>query len=307
MYPGLDRNKDFVQALGKGRVLITPRFQLNGTAAPSLLGDTFGGKLIRAAQGSFLLTLDTCAPDILGVGAELQFSNPAGNPIIYSVGTTYTVGALVVPITAAKQTGYYYMMTTASAGTGAEPATWGTVIGGTTTDGGGGVWTNMGPIPSQVTVTTGIPMPDPQTSNPKLTGAPFPTYLTQPAINTVVAQNAYMESVTAGVNYLYLAIQGGTTAGTITTLGTTVNAITLDNTVVWLCLGKLGQGNTNVGTGTSGVGAVIPVALFSSAYTSAGELRGLVDSGPATPGTTVCDYNLLSFNIWVKNHTNNIG
>ena len=90
-YPGLDRNLDNVQALGKKRVLITPRFQLNGVSAPTLLSDTFGGKLIRAVQGGFLLTCDTAVPDILNVGAELEFQNPGVNPAIYNTGTTYTL------------------------------------------------------------------------------------------------------------------------------------------------------------------------------------------------------------------------
>jgi hypothetical protein len=311
-YPGLDRNLDNVQALGKKRVLITPRFQLNGVSAPTLLSDTFGGNLIRAVQGGFLLTLDTAAPDILNIGAEMEFQNPGVNPAIYNTGTTYTLGSVVVPTTAAKQTGYYYMCTVADTGAASTEPTWSTTVGGTATDAGGGTWTNMGPLPNQTRLVVGVPMPDPLTSNPKLTGAPFPTYLTQPATGTVVAIGAYMEAVTAGVNYLYVALQGGTTKSPLTTLGTTINGITVDGAttgagVVWLCVAKLGQGNTNAGTGSSGVGSMIPIYLFSSLWTSVGQLTGLVDSGPATPGTTVADANLLSFQITVKNHTNNIG
>jgi hypothetical protein len=305
--PGLDRNLDFVQSLGKKRVIISPRFQLNGVSAPTLLSDTIGAKLIRVSQGYFLLTLDTQVGDVLRLDAEMEFANPGVNPPIYNTGTTYTLGQTVVPTTAAKQTGYYYMITTASGSAASTEPTWGTVIGGTCTDGGGDTFTNMGPIPGNTTIVPGIPIGAPLATTQRLTGAPFVTSQVQLPINTVVVQNTYVLSATAGVTYLYLAIKNGTTAGTVTALGTTINGITVDNTVVWLCVGKLGQGNTNTGNGLTGVGAVVPICLYGLLWTSVGQLNGLIDSGPATPGTTVCDYNLLAFEIICKNTTINKG
>jgi hypothetical protein len=118
----VSRNNDYNLTAGTGQSSTYVKFENDHMSSSNM-------------QLTFECTYDNCVFD------DMQFQLLADTYADFATGSTYTLGTAVLP-TSAKKNGFYYVCTTA-AGTSVatEPATWGTVVGGTTTDAAGNVWT----------------------------------------------------------------------------------------------------------------------------------------------------------------------